>query len=209
RPVRAIEAAVLDRFRDVLGLEVWSVFEVRDGTGYFQDAVVGPGAEPLLSHGALEEAFAVSGQFAEGADVARGHLGVAVYLFARGSETCQLFLPGLHDAPADLGRVLGFTRRAHFFVVHRWDVDVNIDAVHQRPGDFRDIALDHRSRALAVAGAVIVKAAGTGIHRGGEHEARGESQRHGSASDTYRAVFQGLAQDFEDIAGKFWEFIQK
>ena len=59
RPIRAIQTAVLDGFGDVFGLEVHGVFQVGDGAGYFQDAVVGTRAETLLGHGAFEQALAV------------------------------------------------------------------------------------------------------------------------------------------------------
>ena len=86
-PVGAVQAAVLDGFRDVLGLEIRRIFQIGDGAGDFQDAVVGAGAQALLGHGAFEQAFAVGGEFAEGADVAGRHLRVAVELFAGGGET--------------------------------------------------------------------------------------------------------------------------
>ena len=82
RPIRAVQAAVLDRLRDMLGLKVWSIVQIGDRSGYFQDAVVGSRAQALLGHGAFEEAFAVGGKFAVGADVAGGHLSVAIEFFA-------------------------------------------------------------------------------------------------------------------------------
>src|SRR5580658_4547667 len=82
RPVRAVKTAILYRFGNVFRLEARGVFEVGDGAGYFQDAVVGAGAEALLGHGAFEQAFAVSGEFAVDADVAGVHLRVAVKLLA-------------------------------------------------------------------------------------------------------------------------------
>ena len=60
----------MDGFGDVFGVEVRGVFDVGDGAGDFEDAVVGAGAESLLGHGAFEQAFAVGGEFAESADVA-------------------------------------------------------------------------------------------------------------------------------------------
>ena len=69
-PVGPVERAVLDGFGYVFGFDGWRVFDVRDGAGYFEDAVVGAGAESLLGHGALEQALAVGGEFAKGADVA-------------------------------------------------------------------------------------------------------------------------------------------
>jgi len=41
------------------------------------------------------------------------------------------------------------------------------------PEMLRDIALDHRRRALAVSQAVVMESAGAGVHGGGEHEAPG------------------------------------
>jgi len=53
------------------------------------------------------------------------------------------------------------------------------------------------------------EAAGAGVHGGGQHEARGERQRHGGAGDADGAVFEGLAKDFEDVAGKLGEFVEE
>ena len=69
-PVGAVEGAVLDGFGYVFGLDGWRLFDIGDGAGDLEDAVVGAGAESLLSHGALEQAFAVGRKIAEGADVA-------------------------------------------------------------------------------------------------------------------------------------------
>jgi hypothetical protein len=38
---------------------------------------------------------------------------------------------------------------AHLLVVHGWNVDMDVDTVHQRAGNLGNIALDHRSSALA------------------------------------------------------------
>ena len=69
-PIRAVKRTVLDSFGDVFGLDLGSVFDVGDGAGDFEDAVVGTGTEALLGHGAFEQAFAVGGEVAESADVA-------------------------------------------------------------------------------------------------------------------------------------------
>jgi hypothetical protein len=118
RPVRAIKAAVLNRLRDVLRLQVRRIVKVSDGSGYFQDAVVGARAQALLGHGAFEEAFAVGGEFAVGADVAGGHLGVAVEFFAGTGEAGDLLLAGADDAFTNFGGVLRFVGGAHFFEVY-------------------------------------------------------------------------------------------
>ena len=42
-----------------------------------------------------------------------------------------------------------------------------------------------------------------------EHEAGGEGEAHGGARDGHRAVFQRLAQDFEDVAGELRQLVQE
>src|SRR5208282_1644153 len=74
---------------------------------------------------------------------------------------------------------------------------------------FRNVALDHWRGVLALAGTVVAKGARTGIHSGGQHEAGGEGEGHGGAGDGDGAVFERLAQDFEDVAGEFGEFVEK
>ena len=62
---------------------------------------------------------------------------------------------------------------------------------------------------MAFARAVVVKSAGTGVHGGGQHEARGEGQRHGSPRDANSTVFERLAHDLQNVAREFGEFIEK
>ena len=50
-----------------------------------------------------------------------------------------------HHALANLRRAFRLAvRPAQLFVIHRRNVNVNIDAVHQRPGNLGHITLDHR-----------------------------------------------------------------
>ena len=75
----------MDGFGDVFGLDRVGAFEVGDGAGDFQDAVVGAGAEALLGHGAFEQAFAIGGERACGAD-ASGTLNRADYGITYGDK---------------------------------------------------------------------------------------------------------------------------
>jgi hypothetical protein len=81
---------------------IGAVSSISDRAGYFQDAVVGAVAHSLLCHGALEQAFAIGGEFAEGADVAGRHLRIAVDLLAGRGEALELLLAGAHDPLANL-----------------------------------------------------------------------------------------------------------
>src|SRR5262245_58735804 len=90
-PIRAVEGAVLDCFRHVLGLDLVGPFEIRNGTRNPQDPVVGASREPQPSNRIFHQLLAFPIQFAETADRARGHLGIAEN--AEGFETARLALP--------------------------------------------------------------------------------------------------------------------
>jgi len=64
----------LDSLSQVGNRETVGASEVRDGSSHFQDAVVGPGCESLLLHGALKQALGVRSELAVGADLPGGHL---------------------------------------------------------------------------------------------------------------------------------------
>ncbi len=81
-PVAAVEGPVLDGFGEVGDGEVLGAFEIGDGAGDFEDAIVGAGGEALLLHGALEQPLGVGAELAVGANLARGHLRVGVDFFA-------------------------------------------------------------------------------------------------------------------------------
>ena len=66
----------MDRFGNVGHGDGGGGFEVGNGAGYFEDAIVSTGAEALLLHRALEESFGIGGELAKGADLLRRHLGV-------------------------------------------------------------------------------------------------------------------------------------
>jgi hypothetical protein len=86
RPERAIERPVLNRFGDVLWFELGNSLEISDGARDFQDTVMGTGTEPLLGHGAFEQALAIGGKFAESANELWRHLSVAIKFLAFGRK---------------------------------------------------------------------------------------------------------------------------
>lgn len=71
----------MDGFGYVGNCEALGSFQVGDGAGYFEDAVVGSGGEALLEHGSLEEFFGVGGELAVSADLAGSHLRVVEDFF--------------------------------------------------------------------------------------------------------------------------------
>ena len=78
RPKCPVQGSILDRFGDVLGLNSLLAFEIGNGPPHLEDSVVGAGGEPLLRHRAFEQAFAISRQFAERANLSRCHLRIAI-----------------------------------------------------------------------------------------------------------------------------------
>ena len=96
---------------------------------------MGPGAETLLRHGALQQALAIRAEVAKGTDLAGRHLGVAVDLLPAAGKAFQLNLARANHSLADFRRSLRNAGGAHFLVVHRRNINMNVDAVHERTGN--------------------------------------------------------------------------
>src|SRR6185437_13834019 len=184
-------------------------FEIRDGTGYLEDAVVGAGGKSLLLHGPLQEALGIGPQLAVGADLPGGHLRVGKDLFSMLFEAITLALTSGHDATANLGGAFGSRSAAQFLILDRRNFDVNVNAIEQRAGDLGHIALNHGWRAETLARFVIKKTTGARIHGCGEHEARRKTQRHGGASDGDGMVFKRLPHHLQDVARELGQLVEE
>ena len=87
-------------------------------------------------------------------------------------------------------------------------MDVQIDAVQKGPGNLTDIAADFPGRTgTDFVGAIIAAAAG--IHGGDEHAARRIGKGRVDPGNVDLAIFQGLAHDLQDRAGKLGQLVQK
>ena len=202
-PVIAIQRAVLDGFGEVLGGDGGGLVEVGDGAGDFEDAVVGAGGEAHAADGHFEGALAGVVEGADAADIAGGHAGVVEAARAAGaSRACS-------TRARISGGGFGGGVAAQFLEGNGGDFDVDIDAVEQRAADLAEVVLDLAGRAAAFAGGIAVEAALAGIHGGHQHEAGGEAERHGGAGDAERAIFQRLAEHFENVARKLREFVEE
>src|SRR5438874_1684799 len=71
RPQLAVEAAVADGLDDVAGLQVGRPFQVGDGAGHAQDAVVRPRRQPQFVHGRLQQRLALRVEGAVAAQLPR------------------------------------------------------------------------------------------------------------------------------------------
>src|SRR5208337_2077934 len=115
RPIAAVEGAVLDGLSQVSDREMLDAFQIRDGPGDFENAVVGARGQSLLLHGALQQALGVFAQFAIGTNLAGGHLGVGIDFFARFAESRALSFAGSQYARANLRRAFDGRRAAQLF----------------------------------------------------------------------------------------------
>ena len=75
----AVEVAVADGFHDVVLADGDAAFEVGDGAGDFQDAVVGPRAHVHLCDGFAEFFHSFGIGFGVFVQQGGGHLGIAVH----------------------------------------------------------------------------------------------------------------------------------
>lgn len=82
---------------------------------------------------------------------------------------------------------------------------MQIDAVQQRAGHSRTIAVDALVAAQATVAAVTGPAARAGIHRSHQLEPRGVLHAARRAGDADVAGFQWLAQGFQRAAVPFWD----
>ena len=94
------------------------------------------GTETLLLHGTFQQAFAITGEFAVRSNLAGSHLRIRIDPFACGGEAVQLNLASPQHTFANRSRVFWHAVAAQLLVIHRRNIDVNVNAVHQWAGDF-------------------------------------------------------------------------
>src|SRR5262249_35235042 len=104
------------------------------------------------------------------------------------------------DAATDGGRRLAVTRlSAQPRDRDAWHVDVQIDAIEERPRHAGAIPIDHRRRAATGIGSIAEPPAGTGVHRGDELEGGGEDDRPRPPRDGDPALLERLPEWLEDV----------
>jgi len=191
RPVGAVERAVLDGFAQVFGRESRGAFQIGDSARDFQDAVVGARGETEALDRGLENFFTFGSNGAVFADELGQHLRISVDVFLA-TIAFELDVARAQHAAAHAGGAFDFHVAAQFLVLHGRNLDVYVNAVQQRAGDFRDVALDLHRRAVAFALGISEESARTRIHSGGQHEARRKIHGERSARDGDVAVFKRL-----------------
>src|SRR5581483_9314087 len=152
RPVVAIEAAILYRFGEVLCGDAGGVVEIGDGAGDLQNAIVRAGAEAQFAHGQFQRALTGVVQRAEAANLARRKMRVV-------ETPPALDVASRFDALAHLRGSGAVLAGAQLFVGDRWNLDVQIDAVEQRPAHAPEIAGNDSAGAAALVRGVAVEPA--------------------------------------------------
>src|SRR5262245_49282036 len=79
---------------------------------------------------------------------------------------------------SDCFRGFGRTAARKVLIGNGGYVDLNIDAIHERSGDFRHVTLNLRRRAETLPAEIMGKSAWTGIHRSDQDEGRWKCERH-------------------------------
>ena len=168
-------SAVADGLRDVLGPDVLAAIQVGDGPGHLADLVMGTCAETQFQHSLLEQQLTPGIELAELLQLLVRHVRIGQDLAS--AKATFLHLPGRRDGrPQRLGVDLS-RFGPQLTEGHGGNVDVNVDPVHERPGDLGQIAGDLSRRALAGPKIAAEVSAWTGIHGRHEHELGGEVDR--------------------------------
>src|SRR5207249_2499551 len=115
------------------------------------------------------------------------------------------FDPGAHGRRGLLGRgVVGERGDGH-----PRHLDVEVDAVEERPRHARAVAVDERRRTAAGAGAVAEVAAGARVHRRDELKGGGEEDRARPARDADAPLLERLAERLEDVPPELRELVHE
>src|SRR6185436_15401878 len=128
----AVEAAVLDRLRQVRRADRLRPFDVGDGPSHLEHTVEGAHREAELLEGAGDERVPLGVETAKGAELARVHAGVGVD--RSGGEPLALDLAGPRDPGGD-GRGAFARRGVEVSHAQPGDLDVQVDPVEERAGD--------------------------------------------------------------------------
>jgi hypothetical protein len=155
---------VLDRLGQMRWGDFITVRQIGNRPRDLQDAMERPRRELQLLHRRPHERLTGRVEFAEDAHVGWRHVRVAYYsAVVRGESRVLTLSRGLHSR-AHHRRRLAHTLAGELFIRHARHLDVDINAIQQRPADALLVARDHRRGTSTFLGGVTVIAARTGIH---------------------------------------------
>jgi hypothetical protein len=107
-------------------------------------------------------------------------------------ETGPLVFPRTLDAFTDGCGGLFRSGARDVAIFDRWHFDMEIDAIEERTGNALAITMDLGRAATALAFQVAEVSAGTGVHRGDEHEFGRERHAAGRPRDSDFSVFERM-----------------
>jgi hypothetical protein len=189
------------------GLDFFAAGEVGDGAADFEDAAVGAGAQAQFVDGGFEQSFRSVVHGAIALDIARAHLGVGMdgpFL-----KPIQLDVTCLIDALANYLRGFPGVTAGEILVTYGRHLDLNVDAIEERAGYARAVALDLQRRTDAFFLRIGKKTARARVHCCNQHDGGGIIDRAEGAGDGDVAVFERLAHDLEHVAPEFWKFVEE
>src|SRR5690625_2766617 len=154
----------------MLSLDVGRAGHVSNCAADFQYAIVSSCAQARPRDGHFHELLSFGTERAVLTNHARAHLRVAVNTGCA-FESAPLHVPRLHHPDADIRRGLTVAAPVKLFERNGRDLDVQVDAVHQRTADLREVTLHLYGRVHALSHRIVQMAARARVHAGDEHEA--------------------------------------
>ena len=189
------------------GLDFFGAGEIGDGAADFEHPAVGAGAQTQFIDRGFEQSLRVVIHGAITLDISRAHLGVGVDVSFL--KPLQLNRPRIIDALANHLRGFSGVAAGEVLIADRRHFDLNVDAIEERAGDARAIALDLQRRADAFFLRIGEKTAGARVHGRDQHDAGGIIDRAERARNGDIAVLQRLPHDLEDVAPEFRQLVEE
>ena len=161
--IAAVEVAVAYGFHDVVLADGDAAFEVGDGAGYFQDAVVGPRAHVHLGDGLAEFFHALSVGLGVFVQQCGSHLCVAVnawVVLVTQTLDGSRFYYSFPDCCAGFAWLLA----RHLLEVHRLNLHLQVNSIQQWATNLAHILMPLVRCADALLGGVSIVTARAWIH---------------------------------------------
>ena len=152
----------MDGFKNMIRAQILCSGEVGNGTGDFENAVVGAGREVELLHGLFKEHGAFFRDDAVLAHDLGAHVGVGAG-HGKAEKSGFLKIATVHDALANGGGRFGFLVGCELFIVNEGDFDVEVDAVEEGAGNLGAIGFNLARAAAALTDRVSIKPTRAGI----------------------------------------------
>jgi len=177
--------------------------EVGDGPRDAQQPVVATCREPALVHRTRNEALRGGVERTMPAHLGHRELGV------RATAAAGHSLARRDDATPHLGRALSRRGVAQLLVRDPRHVDTQVDAVQERSGDARVVAVDRVRQAGARSRRITELAARARVHRPDQREPGGIRRGRATARDRDAAFLHRLAQRVEDLRRELRQLVEE